>query len=584
MRHDAPRLPTFIVAAVSLGLGLGVACKSAPTDAGASRDADGLVARGAALFQQRCAVCHRPGTGSAQGPGLGGVVGRASAANGSFHYSPALRDAGLTWSEPTLDRFLTAPSALVPGTTMPVPVPDADDRRALIAYLATLTPTSSGAAAPTASAAVASETYRDDTPGKRRRIVFGELPPPFATPSSDNGPGVVGAPPGAQPRVPAGFAVTRFAADLDEPRQIRVAPNGDIFVAESAAGRVRLLRAADGASTPNVQEAFATGLTKPFGIAFYPPGPDPQWIYVANTNSVVRFPYRTGDRRATGGPETIVARITELDGGHWTRDLAFSPDGQRMYLTVGSDSNVGEDMPQRTPAETASWEAAHGVGASWGTETDRADVLVFDPSGGGRRSFANGLRNCVGLAIRPGTGEPWCSTNERDELGDNLVPDYVTHLREGAFYGWPWYYLGAHEDPRLPRARPDLAARVTAPDVLLPAHSGSLGIVFYEASGFPAEYRGDLFAAFHGSWNRAARRAPKIERVLFREGKPTGEIEDFVTGFVVDDGHVWARPVGVAVARDGALLFTEDGNGTLWRVAYAGDAGIPAPREKGKSR
>ena len=210
------------------------------------------------------------------------------------------------------------------------------------------------------------------------------------------------------------------------------------------------------------------------------------------------------------------------------------------------------------------------MGATAGNETDRATVLVFDPQGQNRRNFANGVRNCVGMAIEPATGELWCSTNERDGLGDNLPPDYVTRIREGAFYGWPWYYIGANEDPRHRGARPDLAGKVTVPDTLIQPHSAPLGMTFYTGAQFPAEYRGQAFAALHGSWNRAKRTGYKIVRIVLRDGVPTGEYEDFVTGFVADDGAVWGRPVGVAIAKDGSLLFTEDGNNTIWRVSYSG--------------
>jgi glucose/arabinose dehydrogenase len=243
-----------------------------------------------------------------------------------------------------------------------------------------------------------------------------------------------------------------------------------------------------------------------------------------------------------------------------------------MFVSVGSESNAAEDMPRKAPEELRRWEAEHGLGAAWGDETWRADVLVFDPDGQGRRTFATGLRNCVGMAVHPRTGDLWCSTNERDGLGDDLVPDHVTRVRDGAYYGWPWYYLGANEEPRLRGARPDLAGKVTVPDVLVEAHSASLGMTFYDApegapAAFPPEYRGDGFAAFHGSWNRSKRTGYKVVRIPQRDGVPTGEYEDFVTGFVVDAARVWGRPVGVAVARDGALLVTEDGNGTIWRVA-----------------
>jgi glucose/arabinose dehydrogenase len=393
------------------------------------------------------------------------------------------------------------------------------------------------------------------------------LPAPFATPAVRETARIISQPPAAHLSVPAGFSVTLFADHLDGPRLMRVAPNGDIFISESRVGRVRVLRAAEGATKPEQNEIFASGLDQPFGIAFYPPGPDPRFVYVATTKSVVRFPYRGGDLKAGGPAETIVPSLMETGGGHWTRDVAFSPDGKRMFVSVGSGSNVAESMPKTTPE---GWRDTHVLGATWGNETDRADVLVFDPEGQGRRVFATGIRNCVGLAIAPKTGDVWCSTNERDGLGDNLPPDYLTRVREGAFYGWPWYYIGGHEDPRHKDGRADLAGKITVPDVLIQPHSAPLEMAFYDGAMFPAEYRGNAFAALHGSWNRHLRTGYKIVRAIVKDGVPTGEYADFVTGFVTEDGSVWGRPVGVAIAKDGALLFSEDGNGTIWRVGYSG--------------
>jgi glucose/arabinose dehydrogenase len=221
----------------------------------------------------------------------------------------------------------------------------------------------------------------------------------------------------------------------------------------------------------------------------------------------------------------------------------------------------------RAPGGLEGWASEHPLGSAWGDENDRAAVLSFDPAGKNRKLFATGIRNCVGLAMQP-NGTPWCSTNERDGLGDNLVPDYVTRVREGAFYGWPWFYIGGHQDPRHRGERADLKDKITIPDVLLQAHSASLGLTFYEGGNFPADYKGDAFAAEHGSWNRAKRTGYKVIRIRLKDGVPTGEYQDFVTGFVVNDSDVWGRPVGVAVAHDGALLISEDGNGTIWRVTH----------------
>jgi glucose/arabinose dehydrogenase len=408
--------------------------------------------------------------------------------------------------------------------------------------------------------------WRADKPGITRLIKPEDLPPPGATSSAANFPRVTPRPAKAVPQVPAGFKIELFAEGLSGPRLMRVAPNGDIFIAETGPGRIRVLRAADGESKPSVNEIYATGLSQPFGIAFFPNGNDPQWLYVANTDSVVRFPYKAGDIKALGKPETVVAELPH-GSGHSTRDIVFTNDGKRMLVSVGSVSNDAEGMG--SPAGgLPSWIGQHPLGASWGSEADRADVLAFDPEGKGLSVFAGGIRNCVGLAVHPATGDLFCSTNERDGLGDNLVPDYVTRVREGAFYGWPWFYIGDNEDPRHKGERPDLKGKMTVPDVLLQAHSASLGLTFYNAGMFPAEYRGDGFAAEHGSWNRSKRTGYKVIRIRLENGVPTGEYQDFVTGFVIDDSRVWGRPVGVAVAHDGALLVSEDGSGTIWRVTH----------------
>jgi glucose/arabinose dehydrogenase len=408
--------------------------------------------------------------------------------------------------------------------------------------------------------------WRADAPGVWRHITPADLPPPGASPSASNFPRTVARPAGAVPQAPAGFKVELFASGLKEPRALRVAPNGDIFVAETDAGRIRVLRAPDGANKPSETGVFASGLGEPFGLAFYPPGPDPQWFYVAMTTKIVRFPYRSGDLRASGKAQTIVPRLPS--GGHSTRDVAFSNDGTRMFVSVGSASNAAEGMRDRYPEGVLSFEAEHGFGASWGRETGRAVVLAFDPDGRGRKTFATGIRNCVGLSVHPATGDVWCSTNERDGLGDDLAPDFITRVREGGFYGWPWFYIGTNEDPRHRGERRERKDNVTIPDVLIQAHSASLQLAFYTGSQFPAEYRGDAFAAQHGSWNRAKRTGYKVIRVKLKDGVPTGEYQDFLTGFVIDDRTVWGRPVGVAVARDGALLVSEDANGTIWIIKH----------------
>jgi hypothetical protein len=424
------------------------------------------------------------------------------------------------------------------------------------------------AAAPLHGAA-AFGSWRDDAPGKRRQITADALPAPFGSPSVGNAVRVVRPPAGAKLNVPPGFEIKQFASGLSGPRLLRTAPNGDLFVAETGAGRVRVLRPGDN-GTVSQNEIFASGLRGPFGIAFYPAA-NPQWVYVGNTESVVRFPYRDGDMKARGASETIVAQLP-AGGSHSTRDVAFSKDGTRMFVSVGSASNVGESMGKLDSAGVQKWEQGKPAGAAWGNESERADVLVFDPQGKGRRIFATGIRNCVGLAVNPTTGDLWCSTNERDGLGDNLPPDYITRVREGGFYGWPWYYMGAHEDPRRAGERRDLKDKITVPDVMIQPHSASLQMMFYSGDQFPAELKGSVFAAEHGSWNRATRTGYKIIRAIVKDGVPTGEYEDFVTGFVLDDSSVWGRPVGVAQAKDGALLFSDDGNGTIWRVSLTSRA------------
>ena len=410
--------------------------------------------------------------------------------------------------------------------------------------------------------------WHADHPGARRIIRPQDLPAPNTAASARNYVRTVRRNSDQKPIVPNGFEVNLFAANLTAPRLIRVAPNGDVFAAESAAGRIRVLRGGgDGSAHASV---FASGLNGPFGIAFYPPGPEPQWLYVGDTDAVVRFPYRNGDVTARGPGETIVPHLPV--GGHSTRDVVFSPDGKVMYVSVGSGSNDAEGMEKLDAAALKAWQTSHPPGAAWGYETNRADVLAFDPDGQHGHIFATGIRNCVGMAVAAATGTLWCSTNERDGLGDNVPPDYITRVRDGAFYGWPWYYIGAHEDPRHAGERPDLKDTITTPDVLIQAHSASLGVTFYDAAQFPAEYRGSIFAAEHGSWNRAKRTGYKVIRVIMRDGVPTGEYEDFATGFAINDSEVWGRPVGVAVAKDGAFLISEDASGTIWRVTYSGKA------------
>jgi glucose/arabinose dehydrogenase len=397
--------------------------------------------------------------------------------------------------------------------------------------------------------------WTSDAPGVRRRITVDDLPPPSSNVLAINPPRVVPRPGGAELHVPSGFKIDTYASGFREPRFLLTAPSGDIFVTESRANQIKVLRDTKNAGKPDVTEIFADhDLNKPFGTAFYPPGDDPQFLYVANTDGVVRFPYRNGDLKARGPAEKLGAQLSGgagflRSGGHWTRDIVFSPDGKKMYVSIGSRSNDSDDP----------------------SEASRARIFEFNPDGTEQKVYAWGIRNAVGIAFRPGTSELWMSTNERDELGEDLPPDYISSVRRGGFYGWPWFYLGNHVDPRHKGKHPDLAGKVIVPDVLVQAHSATLNLCFYTGDQFPPEYKGDIFAAFHGSWNRTKRTGYKIVRVPFDHapGKVLGEYEDFVTGFVTKDGNVWGRPVGLTVAKDGSLLFSEDGNGTIWLVSYA---------------
>lgn len=396
--------------------------------------------------------------------------------------------------------------------------------------------------------------YSQQKPGLVHKITKADLPAPYATKGVDNGANMVKRPDNAWPQALPGFKVSLYYTGLDRPREIRTAPNGDLFVALSYQNKIMVFRGMDAKGNPKQVSTFATGLSQPFGIAFYPLGPNPKWVYIGNTDSVVRFPYKNGDLKASGPAQ----KLADLPGGghlrgggHWTRDIVFSKDGQKMFVSVGSHSNV--DDPDTHPAEF-----------------HRADVLEFTPEGKFVKVYASGIRNCVGEAINPTTGQLWCSVNERDMLGDNLVPDYITHVQEGGFYGWPYYYIGGHPDPRLKGKHPELKDKVIVPDVLVGPHFASLEMTFYEGSQFPAQYKGDIFAAEHGSWNRSRRNGYEVVRVKMHDGKAEGTYEDFLTGFVLPNGDVWGRPVGVTVGEDGSLFVTDDGSGSIWRVSYEG--------------
>jgi glucose/arabinose dehydrogenase len=414
--------------------------------------------------------------------------------------------------------------------------------------------------------------YQQDKPGVKRLITAKDLEAPGATASASNAPGGVAMPEGALPLVPAGFKVEMVASGIDNPRAIRFAPNGDLFVANSEDGSVLVYRFDEkGDAKPSEQSTFADGLKQPYGIAFYP-ADKPEWVYVAESDGLKRFPYKDGDLKASGEPETLFDNINP--DHHWTRDVVFSADGKTMYYSVGSGSNVGLDKTMKTkPADVTveQWTSAHPLGVAWGEEERRAAVLAYDPDGKNEKYFATGLRNCAGMALQPQTGDLWCVVNERDELGDNVPFDYATSVKDGAFYGWPWYYIGDNPDPRWAETpRDDLKGHVTVPDVLFQSHSAPLNIAFYNSDAWGADYKGDAFVALHGSWNRGTRTGYKVVKLDFdASGKATGEYEDFMTGFVVDAQNVWGRPVGVAVSPQGDLFVSEDGSGTIWKVSKA---------------
>jgi glucose/arabinose dehydrogenase len=388
--------------------------------------------------------------------------------------------------------------------------------------------------------------YKKQATGLCRKLTPADLPAPNTAQSVTNNSTMVARGGTQIPQVPAGFKVKLYASGLGNPRLLAVAPNGDVFVAQPGSGTILVLRGVDANGAVQTTTTFAAGLSSPYGLAFYPTGAAPQYLYVATTGSVVRFAYNSGDTKATAAPTTIIATLPN-NGGHSTRTLAFTLDN-RLLVSVGSATNV-------TNTDTDQ------------SETNRADVLAYTPEGTFLKIYAAGLRNAVGLTL-DASGVPWVSVNERDGLGDNLPPDYVTHLQEDGFYGWPWYYIGANPEPRLLASHPELAAKTIVPDTLLQPHFAPLQIAFYNGSQFPSFYKGDLFVAAHGSWNKSTRGGYEVVRVLLENGKATGVHQDFMTGFVNADGTVWGRPAGVAIANDGSLLVADDGSNSIWRVTY----------------
>ena len=376
------------------------------------------------------------------------------------------------------------------------------------------------------------------------------LPPPFATPASRNNSKVIGWPEGKTPVAPAGFIVTKFADTLKNPRWIYIGPNRDIFVSESRTGknsanRITLFRDSDNDGKPELRETFLTGLKSPLGMLILN-----DKFYVGNTDALMVFPYQPGQTSIT----TEGKKILDLPAGgynnHWTRNVVSNADGSKLYVSVGSGSNVGEN--------------------GMNNEIRRANILEINPDGSGEQIFAAGLRNPVGMAWAPGTNTLWTAVNERDNLGDELVPDYITSVRRGAFYGWPFAYFGPNEDPRRKGERTDLVAKTIPPDVPLGSHTASLGIAFYDKNTFPSKYHNGAFVGQHGSWNHSQLVGYKVVFVPFKNGKPSGPPEDFLTGFIADrqNSEVYGRPVCVAVLSDGSMLVTDDAANTIWRVAY----------------
>ncbi|WP_276496365.1 PQQ-dependent sugar dehydrogenase [Pontibacter litorisediminis] len=376
-----------------------------------------------------------------------------------------------------------------------------------------------------------------------------QLPPPDTTHSAGKRSKTIGWPQGKTPAAPAGFTVTKFAGDLKHPRRIYVAPNKDIFVVESddeekSANRITMFRDTNSDGNPDQREVFLTGLNQPYGMLVLN-----NYFYVANTDGVLRYPYKEGQTKITGKGEKIV----ELPAGgynhHWTRNLIASPDGSKVYISVGSASNVGE----------------YGMKE----EERRAAILEINPDGSGERIYASGLRNPVGMDWAPGTSTLWTAVNERDNLGDKLVPDYLTSVKEGGFYGWPYAYFGQNVDPRRKGERPDLVEKALVPDLALGAHTASLGLEFYNGNRFPEKYRNGAFIGQHGSWNRSEFVGYKVIFVPFQNGRPSGDYEDFLTGFIADESRneVYGRPAGVAELPDGSLLVADDEGNTVWRVA-----------------
>ena len=374
------------------------------------------------------------------------------------------------------------------------------------------------------------------------------LPAPYATESVENRPKEAGWADGQTPKAPAGFTVTKFADKLKNPRWTYIGPNGDIFVAESAtknsADRITLLRDVNKDGVPEIKEIFLEKLKQPLGMLILK-----NYFYVGNTDGLYRYPYKDGDTKITGKGEKILDLPAGGYNNHWTRNLLANADGSKIYVSVGSGSNVAE----------------HGME----NEVRRANILEINPDGSGEKIYASGLRNPVGMDWAPGTKTLWTAVNERDELGDELVPDYITSVKQGGFYGWPYSYFGQNKDPRMKGAGAELVAKAIVPDVEVGSHTASLGLAFYNKTEFPAKYHNGAFVGQHGSWNKSKLAGYKVMFVPFKNGKPSGKPEDFLTGFVDSESKVFGRPVDVTVMNDGSLLVNDDSGGTIWRVAAA---------------
>jgi glucose/arabinose dehydrogenase len=380
------------------------------------------------------------------------------------------------------------------------------------------------------------------TVGTRHSLSADKLPVPLTTAPDDLTLDVFPRPDGVMPLAPKGFSVTIFATRVGNARWLRVAPNGDVFMASSGDGRIVLLRDADGDGVAETVTTFAGGFKFPHGMGFRDGA-----FYVADVRAIWRLPYRDGDKVATGQPQRLTKGPSlGVEGWHWTREIAFDSKG-KLYLAIGANADVADSDP--SPSATIQEVAADGT----------------------MTIFASGLRNVVGMAVYPGTDELWGTVNERDKLGGGLPPDYLTRIRKGDFFGWPYAYVGPHPDPVYGRKRPDLVAKTKTPDVLFAAHSAPLAVVFYDGTQFPSEYRGDAFVAFHASGPYDKPDGYKVVRVKFANRTPVGGYEDFVTGFMfagIYPPRVWGTPAGLAVAKDGSLLIADEG--TIWRVAYTG--------------